>query len=138
MERLVGPQEEHGNPVGQPLDTTPLATQNLEKPACSGAPVPPLSAVLFDLDGTLMDTPPAVARVFRQILAARGHPDVSPARVRALVGTRLPNLLATLLNVGVDSQEVEEAVADYRRLYKLHVTPRAEALLYPRGEKRPE
>ncbi|ASK34478.1 HAD-IA family hydrolase [Alloalcanivorax mobilis] len=44
-----------------------------------------LEAVLFDLDGTLIDTAPDFYVVLNQVLAAHGHPEVSYRAVRATV-----------------------------------------------------
>ena len=47
----------------------------------------PSSAVIFDLDGTLVDSEPLSAIAWRQVLAAHGH-DVSDAAIRAAQGLR--------------------------------------------------
>jgi phosphoglycolate phosphatase len=43
-------------------------------------------AVVFDLDGTLVDTAPDLTHATNHVLAARGRKPVSPADVRAMVG----------------------------------------------------
>jgi len=90
-----------------------------------------LQAVLFDLDGTLMDTPLAIADVVRRVLAAQGHPAAPPERITALVGVSLAPLFADLLGVDSTSPQVHEAITEYRRLYERDVTARAHELVYP-------
>lgn len=87
--------------------------------------------VLFDLDGTLMDTPLAIAAVVREVIAGRAGTDVPPEQVRRLVGMPLGPLFAQLLNIPDTDPAVQEAITDYRQLYARHVTPRSRELLYP-------
>ena len=44
-----------------------------------------IQAVLFDLDGTLVDTAPDFLRICNQLLKAEGRPAVDPARLRLTV-----------------------------------------------------
>ena len=52
------------------------------------------SAVLFDLDGTLIDSVPDITAAVAELLATEGLPQLDEAVVRRLVGRGMPNLVA--------------------------------------------
>lgn len=54
-------------------------------------------AVVFDLDGTLIDSAPDIHAASNRIMAELGHPPLSLPEVQAYVGKGLPNLVARLL-----------------------------------------
>jgi phosphoglycolate phosphatase len=89
------------------------------------------AAVLFDLDGTLLDTPGAIAGVLHQVLERTGRPDVPEARVRATVGKPLGAVFAELTGLPEDRPEVAEAVALFRELFREEVVPKAADLVFP-------
>ncbi len=66
----------------------------------------PLSAVLFDIDGTLLDTNDLHARAWVEALGAAGH-DVDFGAVRALIGAGGDKLVPTLLGADMDPDEVQ-------------------------------
>lgn len=53
----------------------------------------PLAAVLFDLDGTLLDTAADIALALNRALADQGWPPVPAARVRQMIGRGSPVLI---------------------------------------------
>ncbi len=77
-------------------------------------PPQPLKAVLFDLDGTLIDSLPGISALFRKVLDDLGRPDVSDEEVRALIGIPLADCFARYL----PAERVEEAVLGYRAIYE--------------------
>ncbi|MFD5920029.1 HAD family hydrolase [Kitasatospora sp. NPDC058201] len=88
------------------------------------------AGVLFDLDGTLADTPQAIATLLTAVLAERGvHPGADA--VRATVGLPLEPSLARLLGRPADGPEVAAAAADYQRRFRAHLTATGAALRYP-------
>ncbi|MEW2067696.1 HAD family hydrolase [Streptomyces sp. NPDC007346] len=87
--------------------------------------------VLFDLDGTLVDTPNAIVENFTATLAALGVPAVSPEEIRATIGLPLEKAFAQLIGVSAPAATVEEAVPCYQRLYREQIVPKAKSLLYP-------
>ncbi|MFC4031626.1 HAD family hydrolase [Streptomyces polygonati] len=86
--------------------------------------------VLFDLDGTLADTPGAIAEITGGILRERGlTPD--PSAVLASVGKPLDHNFALFFGLPVEHPDVARALAAYRQAFGEHVRARGPALLYP-------
>jgi phosphoglycolate phosphatase len=52
-----------------------------------------LEAVLFDLDGTLLDTAADIAEALNRALAERGWPPIAPGEVRRMIGRGSPMLM---------------------------------------------
>ena len=71
--------------------------------------------VLFDLDGTLVDSAPGIHSSLRVAAAALGLPEPTPAQLRAMVGPPLQDGFALVL--GVAGADVDRAVAAYREHY---------------------
>ncbi|MGY1820686.1 HAD hydrolase-like protein [Geodermatophilus sp. SYSU D00079] len=71
--------------------------------------------VLFDLDGTLVDSSPGISASVRAAAAALGLPAPTPAQLRAMVGPPLQDGFALVL--GVPPADVPRAVAAYRAHY---------------------
>lgn len=85
----------------------------------SVAPRPPLfapasvRAVVFDLDGTLVDSYGAIAASLNHARSAFGRADLDPATIRAAVGRGLETLVAEF----VHPREVQRAVELFREHY---------------------
>jgi phosphoglycolate phosphatase len=88
-----------------------------------------LKALLFDLDGTLVDTPQAIVDVMQATLEALGRAPLPPQEIRDTIGMPLPTSLAQLL--GTSPAGAGEAVEIYRTLWHAQVTPRIPQLIYP-------
>ncbi|GGS42623.1 MULTISPECIES: HAD family hydrolase [Streptomyces] len=86
--------------------------------------------VVLDLDGTLADTPAAIAAITAEVLAA-ADVEVSRQAILATVGRPLPASLATLMNLPVDDPKVTAAAEEYGRRFGAHVREAGPALLYP-------
>ena len=72
--------------------------------------------VLFDLDGTLVDTYPGIAASIRYSLEKMGWGEISQEQLKKFIG---PPLLWGYENVcAMDSQQAEQAVALYREKYR--------------------
>ena len=52
-----------------------------------------LEAVLFDLDGTLLDTATDIAEALNRAMAERGWPPIAPGEVRRMIGRGSPVLI---------------------------------------------
>ena len=69
--------------------------------------------VVFDLDGTLVDSYAAITESLNHALAAAGHPPLPPAEVRGLVGHGLEALVEKVLG----AEGVDEGVRRFRERY---------------------
>jgi phosphoglycolate phosphatase len=71
--------------------------------------------VLFDLDGTLVDSAPGIHSSVRYAARELGLPEPTPEQLRAMVGPPLQDGFALVL--GVPRADVGRAVAAYREHY---------------------
>ncbi|SDF61677.1 phosphoglycolate phosphatase [Blastococcus aurantiacus] len=71
--------------------------------------------VLFDLDGTLVDSSPGISSSVRHAATVLGLPEPTPTQLRAMVGPPLQDGFALVL--GVPAADVARAVAAYREHY---------------------
>jgi len=76
--------------------------------------IPAFPVYLFDVDGTLMDSAADINGAILEVLAARGRTDVSHAHLRRYIGR---HLLATFGDLGYPPHEVDQMIAQYRRIY---------------------
>ena len=75
-------------------------------------------AVMFDLDGTLLDTLEDLADSMNEVLAARGHPVHPIDAYRYFVGDGMNNLIRRALpNEAADEGNVENAAVEMRAIY---------------------
>ena len=89
------------------------------------APIPaPPRAVVFDLDGTLLDSYAAIHECLSLVLAAFARPPVTPDETRRMVGHGLEVLVAR----AVGSENVEAGVKIFRSRYE-QVGPENSTLL---------
>ncbi|MFF3572294.1 HAD family hydrolase [Nocardia jiangxiensis] len=88
------------------------------------------SAVLFDLDGTLLDTPGAIAEQF--VLAVEAVTGVDPGvgAARRLVGRPLLEMAAELSGSSVDSVTAQTVSEEYLTRYREVIVPEAADLLF--------
>jgi phosphoglycolate phosphatase len=77
-------------------------------------------AVLFDLDGTLVDTILDIAAAMNHVLAARGWPEHPVSAYRGFVGHGVRELVARALPEGA-AAEVDAASADFLSRYDAHL-----------------
>lgn len=68
--------------------------------------------ILFDLDGTLVDSTPGIWASVRVAAAALGRPEPTPEQLRGMIGPPLEDGFALVLGVPVD--DLPRAVAAYR------------------------
>jgi phosphoglycolate phosphatase len=83
--------------------------------------------VLFDLDGTLVDSTPGIWASVRAAAAALGLPEPTPEQLRGMVGPPLQDGFALVL--GVPPDDVPRAVAAYRAHYSAGAL--LDATVYP-------
>ena len=74
-------------------------------------------AVLFDLDGTLVDTAPDIAEAVNRMLLDRGAPPLPLATVRGFIGNGMPTLIRRVLQES-HAADLDEPLA--RALFHRH------------------
>ena len=74
-----------------------------------------LKAVLFDLDGTLLDTVPDIQKCVNDMLVSRGYPTIDYAQTCAYVGDGAIKLIVRALPAGAG--DVEECYRQFRTAY---------------------
>lgn len=72
-------------------------------------------AVIFDLDGTLIDTAPAITCALNRVVVTRGGEEITVDTVRKLVSRGAPELVATAL--GHCAISPERDLRDFRSAY---------------------
>jgi 2-phosphoglycolate phosphatase len=74
---------------------------------------PPPNCLLFDLDGTLVDTAPDLAAALNQLLTRHGRPTLSPDAIRPVASHGTPGLLG----LGFGLTPTDPTFANLRREY---------------------
>ncbi|RFC63885.1 MULTISPECIES: phosphoglycolate phosphatase [Mesorhizobium] len=93
---------------------------------------PPYKALVFDLDGTLINSAPDIAAAVNKVLEAHGWPVQSVAFVEEFIGfgpRRLLHDLLAALDLPSDDRTVDKAVRDYLANYQQE--PAQRTLFYP-------
>jgi len=73
--------------------------------------------IMFDMDGTLIDTQALIAENAAAAFQSMGLPPPTPAEVRSIIGLSLPVAMGRLLKTD-DVDLVEAVVGQYRSLYR--------------------
>lgn len=90
---------------------------------------PPVRAVVFDLDGTLIDSVPDIAAALNRCLVARGRAVLNEESVSRLVGGGARELVARALGPDTPAAEVNSALENFLAHYRAE--PVALTSLYP-------
>jgi phosphoglycolate phosphatase len=83
--------------------------------------------LIFDLDGTLVDSLPGIAASLNRVLAAAGLAEHPPTAVRGFIGDGARTLVRRALPVGHDDSRVDELEAAFKQDYA-HTWPHGTAL----------
>ncbi len=78
------------------------------------------TAVIFDLDGTLLDTIGDLAASGNHVLHQLGLPPHQPEEYKAMVGYGIPNLVGRMLPPDVPEETGRQALALFRQHYEAH------------------
>ncbi len=79
-----------------------------------------MTGIIFDLDGTLIDSLPDLHAVANRVLAEEGRPPLSMTLVRGFIGRGVPWLVGQILAASgepVDRAQHDRAVESYERHY---------------------
>jgi phosphoglycolate phosphatase len=85
--------------------------------------------LIFDLDGTLVDSLPGIAASLNRTLSAHGLPGHSDAMVRSFIGDGIRNLILRAIPKGSDPALLESLLGLYRKDYALSWQSRSS--IYP-------
>lgn len=78
------------------------------------------TGILFDLDGTLLDTLEDLTDSVNHTLEAYGYPPRTVEQIRQAVGNGARNLIANSMEGDKDDATVDRALADYQAYYATH------------------
>lgn len=81
-------------------------------------------AVIFDLDGTLLDTLDDIADSINAMLNEFGYKAIDKERVRAIIGSGAKKLIADALPVKVSDEEFITRLETYNRIYNASGSPK--------------
>lgn len=79
-----------------------------------------LDTVIFDLDGTLLDTLDDLYLSVNHILSKYNFPLRTKDEVRMFVGNGVPKLIERALPKGYDNETFDTALADFKKYYGAH------------------
>ncbi len=85
-----------------------------------GVPMPTVKAILWDLDGTLLDTLQDLTDGVNTSLTAVGYPTRSREEVRTFVGNGVPKLIERAVPAGTTSADTQRVLALFRPYYAAH------------------
>lgn len=77
-----------------------------------------VEAVLFDLDGTLLDSAPDLGFAANQLRMARGLPSFPLSAYRAFVGTGAKGMIKIALGVNPDADQFEQLKEEFFQAYE--------------------
>jgi phosphoglycolate phosphatase len=79
--------------------------------------------LVFDLDGTLIDTVPDLANALNAVLREHGHAPFAPREVQGMVGDGIPALVTRGFAArGADAAEAREALPRFLTFYEANAT----------------
>ncbi|HWB49285.1 MAG TPA: HAD-IA family hydrolase [Stellaceae bacterium] len=79
--------------------------------------------LLFDLDGTLVDTLPDLTSALNEVLREQGHAPLLPAEVKPMIGDGMPMLLRRGFAArGVEAAEAMAVQSRFIEIYEAHAT----------------
>src|SRR6478672_8461 len=81
------------------------------------------AALVFDLDGTLVDSAPGICDSVRAACRAHGLAEPEDPLVRPMIGLPLVHIARTLIGDGCDDPAVERWCASYRAAFDRDALP---------------
>ena len=83
-----------------------------------------MKAVIFDLDGTLLDTLDDLTDSINEMLKYFDYPTITRERVREIIGSGAKKLIADALPEKLSDEEFEKRLAVYSRIYNASGSPK--------------
>ena len=78
--------------------------------------------LIFDLDGTLVDTLVDLKNAVNHALLLKNYPERSLEQIRKAIGNGVAKLVARSIPNGVDNPDYPETFAEFRKYYSIHAT----------------
>jgi N-acetyl-D-muramate 6-phosphate phosphatase len=91
-----------------------------------------VKAVLFDLDGTVVDSAPDLAGAANALRSARGLPPLPLSQLRPSVGSGARGMVLGALGLAIDDDGFEAAKQEFLQLYEFRLSQ--ESQIFPRIE----
>lgn len=85
--------------------------------------------VIFDLDGTVLDTLRDLANAVNYALELHGHPRHTLDEIRSYIGNGVANLISKSVPAGTGEEECRAILKDFKAYYGAHVN--VETVPYP-------
>lgn len=82
------------------------------------------NTVIFDLDGTLLNTITDLKDSANHALSAYGYPLRSTDEIRSFVGNGIAKLIERALPAGTPREEFEKVYAEFKKHYRIHCNDR--------------
>jgi phosphoglycolate phosphatase len=79
------------------------------------------ATIVFDLDGTLIDTAPDLTNALNHVLTARGYDPVAPAAVREAVGRGARVMIEQALRMAQAEDDVDRMLTDFLVHYEANI-----------------
>ena len=79
-----------------------------------------IKAIIFDLDGTLLDTLHDLADSVNHVLTCHGMKNRTVDEIRSFIGNGVPTLIARSVPAGTDPDVISECVCEMAEYYKDH------------------
>ena len=76
--------------------------------------------IIFDLDGTLLNTIDDLADAGNHVCAAHGWPTHSVERYKRMVGNGIPNLVSRFTPDGLSKEELDAVLSEFSSYYNAH------------------
>ena len=90
-----------------------------------------IHAAIFDLDGTLIDTPKAIVSMMTKAMQDIGVDPAGETDIRATIGLPLEAGVSSLLSLPEDHDKVGTCLKRYKALFHEWLVPRASDLVFP-------
>lgn len=87
-------------------------------------------AIIFDLDGTLIDTPSGIVETFIAVLKSKNIAYDDHQAIRSTIGLPLEQAFSQILGVAQSNEQVPDAILKYQTLFKELVLPKAKKLVF--------
>lgn len=88
--------------------------------------------LIFDLDGTLVDTSPGITYTVNQILTRRKQQPLSSQQVKSFVGEGLTALIESIEPEAIDDRPfIEQLVMEFRSIYRQIYLKPGQSVIYP-------